>query len=206
MNILDYHRDLLKVRFQRVCGEYVRHDDHIEIIASNGDRCCIDLEDEDLAKYSWQSTKGYFNRLASRSHPTYPCKVLYLHVLILERILGRRIEPGEVSDHVNWNKLDNRRSNLRVASKSENAINSPGHGNRRSKYKGVTRAVNTCRVQLAYSVTISECGFRSEIDAARRYDELSAQHHGKYATFNFPEEWIFDIESQQYKRLTGGDV
>lgn len=201
MDIIELHTDLLKVRFRRAKSNFIKHDDCIEIIASNGDRCFIDLEDADLAEYSWYSTNGYFNRNTSRSHPTSPSKIVYLHVLILERVIGRQVTEGEYSDHIDWNKENNRRQNIRVASKSENAINSNGHKERASKYKGVTRAVDTCRVQLNYSVTISETGFTSELDAAKRYDELAACHHGKFATFNFPENWIFDFEKQQYQQI-----
>lgn len=203
MNIVELHKDLLKVRFHRAKNNFIRHGDCIELIASNGDRCFIDLEDADLADYSWYSTKGYFNRVSSRSHPTHPNKVIYLHVLILERVLGRQVTSGEIADHIDWDKANNRRHNIRLANKSENATNSAGHTDRKSFYKGVTRAVNTCRVQLNYSVTISETGFKSEIEAAKRYDELAAQYHGKYAAFNFPEDWIYDFDLQHYRKLRG---
>lgn len=47
----------------------------------------------------------------------------YAHRIVLARKLGRELLPGELCDHINRNKLDNRRENLRVADKSLNTIN-----------------------------------------------------------------------------------
>lgn len=125
--------------------------------------------------------------------------------MILERKLGRRLKAGEFTDHIDWNKQNCRRFNLRLVSKSQNAINSQGQKRTRNcKYKGVTQGTYTYRVQLRYSILISESGFNSEMDAARRYDELAAQYHGEHAVLNFPDEWVFDLQARQYKKLPKG--
>jgi hypothetical protein len=201
MNIIQTHDDLLKVRFKRKPGQFIEHQDSIEMFSENGERCFIDFDDSDFTNYSWYSVNGYFYRRTSRKHPVEPNRMLYVHVLILERKIGRRLESGEFTDHIDWDKTNNRRVNLRVSSKSENAINSRGHKDRSGTYKGVARSANLYRVHLNYSVSISECGFASETEAARRYDELAAQHHGKHAVLNFPEDWVFDLQSKQYKKL-----
>lgn len=43
-----------------------------------------------------------------------------MHRLVLERKLGRPITYGMVTDHINSDKLDNRRANLRELSRGDN--------------------------------------------------------------------------------------
>jgi hypothetical protein len=73
-----------------------------------------DVEDADLldrAKwYAWGG--GYAN------HP----RVGYLHLLIAERVFGS-IPEGVLVDHRNGDRLDNRRSNLRLVDRSQHAAN-----------------------------------------------------------------------------------
>lgn len=51
-----------------------------------------------------------------------------LHRLILERVLGRNIMDGFMVDHINRDKLDNRRKNLREVSCLLNNINKDRKG------------------------------------------------------------------------------
>lgn len=206
MDIISYQSDLLKTRFTRVEPKWVEHADCVEIISSTGLSCFVDLCDIDLAKYAWycQSNLHYFNRSVSRSHKVFPGLTVYLSPLILERVLGRLLAKGEHCDHIDWDRANNRRSNLRLATKAENAYNVRVHADkdsRVSKLKGVTQAVDTFRVQIQYSTSIAESGFRSAESAARRYDELAAEYHGKFAVFNYPNEWVYDLAESKYIRV-----
>lgn len=96
----------------------------ITIPLTKGYQAIVDPEDADLAHLKWQITRG---RYAMR-RPRIPGSrterlAVLMHRVILERKLGRPIQPGMVVDHVNGNGLDNRRANLREASVSLNAYN-----------------------------------------------------------------------------------
>lgn len=61
---------------------------------------------------------------------------MYVHqiVWLLE---GNEIKDGEVIDHINRDKTDNRIQNLRQVSRQENNINIAPRRNNKSGYKGV---------------------------------------------------------------------
>lgn len=93
--------------------------------------CVVDNDMYDqLARYRWGVNNwGYANRATYDN--TKRCKVacVYLHRVIL---------PGvKLVDHINRDKLDNRRTNLRPSDKSKNAINSKIPTTNRSGVKNV---------------------------------------------------------------------
>jgi hypothetical protein len=99
-------------------------------------------------------------------------------------------------DHINGNPLDNRKVNLRVCTRSENAINKKTRADSRSGYKGVYMSpngkliqahirppgMNKGRLSLGYYKTLEE--------AARAYDANAYHHFGEFAKLNFPNEKI----------------
>jgi hypothetical protein len=94
-------------------------------------------------------------------------------------------EPGQFVDHINGNKLDNRRCNLCFATKSQNAANYLRRA-REGHYRGVIHlavgyaATCTCRgeTRRGWAETIEE--------AAQLYDEFARDMHGEFAVLNFP--------------------
>lgn len=106
----------------------------------------------------------------------------YIHRLIMKA-------PGGVQvDHINGDKLDNRKSNLRFANNSQNNANRPKiSGQRSSKYKGVY----FCKKRKVFYAEItvdrkkrSLGSFEKEIDAAKAYDCAAKKSFKEYASLN----------------------
>lgn len=121
---------------------------------------------------------GYANGKRIRRH-------IYLHRFLLNA------KEGQIVDHKNGNKLDNRRSNLRFVTAAQNTQNrgSEKFRGRHSNYKGVCRTSNTAKHQWRATITrdgiINHLGtFEKEIDAARAYNRAAAKFFGDYARLN----------------------
>lgn len=92
-------------------------------------------------------------------------------------------------DHINRNPLDNRMSNIRVATQSNNLSNKK-KTSKINKYKGYSYSRITTRIQSqkdGIRVTYKMTGI-SEEEAAFIYDCLSIRMHGEFAETNFPKE------------------
>lgn len=93
---------------------------------------------------------------------------------------------GEIWDHRNGNTLDNRRSNLRLATSSQNAANGKPRG-KYSEFKGVTRDKRTGKwvAQIGKDYEHIHIGtYTDELVAAAAYDISARHHHGEFARLN----------------------
>lgn len=92
-------------------------------------------------------------------------------------------------DHRNGDTLDNRRENLREATRSQNSRNAGRRADNTSGFKGVSWHSGS-RLWRAY-ITVNgqreELGsHKSPIEAARAYDAAAREHFGEFACVNFP--------------------
>lgn len=135
-----------------------------------------------MLPYRWYAIR-YRNGLTYARHITAG-KSFYMHNLIM----------GYVGiDHENGNGLDNRRRNLRPASKSENGANAGKRGHSSSRLKGVylSRRVNGSQGGRPWYALISPRGtrlylgsFETEESAAEAYDKAALEHFGEFALTN----------------------
>ena len=152
---------------------------------ANGKEVLVD--DADLAllsQYKWHMTaNGYATRNISHRNPdTLPT---YMHRLLLNP------PTGMDCDHINGNRLDNRRSNLRIVTRQENLWNSRRNRDNSSQYKGVhySKAAGRWVARFVISGKENYIGlFNTPEDAARAYDAEIVKHRGIYAKLNFPTQ------------------
>jgi hypothetical protein len=135
------------------------------------------VDDQDFAQlnnFKWHvSATGYARTCRAGKH-------------ILAHHLVRQPGAGLVIDHVNQNKLDNRRSNLRVATRGQNNTNRPWRS--KTGYRGVERS--DCKKKL-WSARIRKGDtryylgtFDSPIQAAKAFNAAALELHGEFAVLN----------------------
>ena len=98
-------------------------------------------------------------------------------------VLGKPRKGLQV-DHVNGDKLDNRRKNLRIATPSQNRVNSVKPKNNTSGYKGViwNRICKKWIAKTSFNKKLIFLGyFTSKLDAYKAYCEACVKYHKEYA-------------------------
>jgi HNH endonuclease/AP2 domain len=109
------------------------------------------------------------------------------HSLWLHRyLLGA--PDGLLVDHINHNPLDNRRSNLRLATPAENARNRKRTSKHATGYKGVRQASAGCWVaRIVVERRETYLGaYGDPVRAALAYDQAARSLFGEFACCNFP--------------------
>jgi len=121
----------------------------------------VDAADADwVNQWRWSLNGGYAHRCTLKN---YVRRKFLMHRELMGLVQGDGLEV----DHINRNKLDNRRANLRVVSKSEQAQNRPSIG-KSSSLRGVSwsKQWNKWQVSITASGTRHFIGyFRSEKEA-----------------------------------------
>lgn len=161
----------------------------IEIQLTQGQIAWIDDCDADLAELKWYATynKAINGFYAQRS--LNPGSA-FMHRVILSRMLGRELTRLDTVDHVHHKTTDNRRSEIRLASYSENMVNRPLLDNNTSGYIGVTWARDRSKwyVRVSKGHTRKHVGYFDDlIEAALAYDKAAEELFGNFAQLNFKE-------------------
>jgi hypothetical protein len=145
---------------------------------TQGKFALVDDEDFDkLNQHKWQYHLGYAIRRVLG-------KTIYMH----NEVIGRK--DGFEVDHISRKTLDNRRKNLRHATKAQNGINRGPNKNNTSGFKGVSwsKDKNKWDSQIAVSGKHILIGrFHDPKEAAKAYDEAARKHFGEFAYLNFPD-------------------
>jgi len=149
-----------------------------EIPLTQGLVALVDFSDlEELSKYKWFAVR---QRIGFVAGTKINYRMVYMHRLLLDT-------DAPTVDHINGNGLDNRRLNLRPATRAQNSQNRGKHQTiHHSRFKGVTLHrgkwvayiyLNGKRKHLGY--------FSSQEEAAKAYDKSALENFGEFARTNF---------------------
>jgi predicted O-linked N-acetylglucosamine transferase (SPINDLY family) len=149
-----------------------------KIKLTQGKFALIDNEDfHYLNQFKWHCS--YFGYACRKI--CYSKKMIWMHREIM------KVKSDEYIDHIDCNKLNNCKSNLRIATYSQNHMNSRKRKNTISIYKGVTfdkkRNKWVAQIKLNYKhYTIGY--FENEGKAAKAYNVRAYEMFGEYARLN----------------------
>lgn len=161
----------------------------MELKAMHGQSFFVDDEDIELLKgINWYvNKKGYVVGWC-----TVKKRIFRIHRVIM-KVQNNTIP---IIDHIDRNKLNNQKSNLRFCTHSENLKNQSASG--KSKYLGVSIRTAKRKNKLGqineYEYIVAQIvidgklkylgSFKNEIDAAKKYNEYALKHFGEFANLN----------------------
>lgn len=149
------------------------------IYLTRGFSCIVDDSDYgELSRYRWHYSNGYARRCIKNGGRG---KALKMHRQII------KVPSGYQIDHINHNKLDNRRENLRICTAGENQRNRLITTSNRSGYKGVcwSKDSHKWQAQIKVNRKMTYLGMFSDVkDAAIAYNQAAIRLHGDFAVLN----------------------
>ncbi len=108
------------------------------------------------------------------------------------RMISRLIlkaKKGEIVDHINHDKLDNRRENLRICTPLQSAWNRRGHKDSKSGFAGVSYHTKNSltkpwRARIFYKREIYLGCYETKEEAAKAYNKAAKDYFGEFACLN----------------------
>lgn len=160
-----------------------------KIPLTQGQHALVDDEDfEFLTQWKWYASyylhiNNYYAQRAQHIgffNGKQKMKTIMMHRLIMEEIAGHELKRSEEIDHINHNPLDNRRENLRIATKRQNQQNQKRKTS--SKYPGICwhKVSKKWRARITLNGKRKELGlFDDEREAAKAYERACRELVGE---------------------------
>lgn len=170
----------IEAKIQQHNSQKITRNDKGEAIILIKNRMGVKLEcivDDDnwyyLMNYSWS-----FNKM----------KYVFSYIDGKRRSMHKyllKIPEDKKVDHINRRPYDNRKSNLRSATNSQNGHNKTKRTGTSSQYTGVSLSHKKWRAYITKDrVRYNLGGFAKETDAARAYNTKAIELYGNYANLN----------------------
>jgi|UniRef100_A0A6C0AN14 hypothetical protein len=160
------------------------------------------VSDEDydhLKQFKWH--KGYGNYIYS----TINNKKWLLHrYIMIELICNKKLTRHNFIDHINNNRIDNSRENLRIVTATENNRNKLKAKNTSSKYIGVSFHNKKWRTELRYNSEYMYATYNTEEECAYQWDLWMKEYNIITAKLNNipkPDNFIKYIKLQKLNNL-----
>lgn len=139
------------------------------------------LYDNRHTGYARRTVTEYINKTTIKNHP-----------IVMHREITKVKDPKIWIDHINGDTLDNRKSNLRACTPSQNSANRRKSKKVcKSKYLGVVPYKRKDKIYWKASCKKNgktyEKSCSTEIAAAFAYNELAIKYHGEFARLNIIE-------------------
>ena len=176
MNINKDGRIIHKIKFANdKRNKYEKIDGYIKI----NEKILIDESDlsfiDSFERYISVDSRGY-------AYFSYQNRDIYIHRLLTNVPLFYEKDNTYVCDHINGNRLDNRRSNLRIIQKKDNAVNCGKRKDNKSGYKGISwlARLNKWQVNIQFQKQNHYIGvFENFEDAVKARKEAEIKYFGE---------------------------
>ena len=145
----------------------------------------VKVDDEDyeyVNQWKWHLSGRYVTRtIVTKIKNGYDFKNVAMHRVIMN------VSDNKILDHINRDRLDNRKCNLRICTHKENHRNKK-YENTFSEYKGVYKSYSRkkpfrARIKLN-GININLGNYKTAKEAAVVYNEIAKKEYGEFAYLN----------------------
>lgn len=158
---------------------------------SQGKTALVDVEDfEMLSKFKWQHHfRGYAYRDQYIGMTGEVGKRRGVHKKVWMHREIMKTPKNMVTDHINGDRLDNRRSNLRICTQSQNQANSLLRKTNTSGYKGISHQKYGWIARLGVDGKRLYLGwFKNKEEAIKAYNQAANKYYGDFIRLNSIKE------------------